>query len=268
MHCEVDDIKRLVEEVEAKASRKISSGNSPYIHSKIKEALNEGLPFGEDYLYKRIIHELRKAEKKRGTTVSLNYRNLDPLARYIGFDNYIGFTEKKDKPADERLVNFTGTWYSYVRCNSQQPFVLMSPVEIRAERNNVYMLLKGPNRMFRGRIEILGSCLHCLLESGSNKKLHLVMQTGLIAMPDVLQGVFSGMSAGGEPIAGRELLVREPGGIFEKMKNSRTAIDDLRQSGDDTLRAISHYFNGHEGNTLKAGRSATFTWRDLLQQGL
>jgi hypothetical protein len=139
-------------------------------------------------------------------------------------------------------------------------------VQISIVYRDVVMTLKGSRRNFQGKMKLQGDCIYCLLESGDTKDLHVVFKTGLESTPNVLQGVFSGLSTANDPIAGREILVRQPGvDEMKKLSNDRMSIDALLESGSDEEKIIAGYFNSIEENILKAGRSSNFQITDLIK---
>jgi hypothetical protein len=104
--------------------------------------------------------------------------------------------------------------------------------------------------------------VYCLLESKQDKNLHLVFNVGHSKRPNVLQGVFSGMSTAGDPIAGREVLVRRKEKIFE-LKNSRQSISEMLKSKSEEEKIIGKYFKEVNQNILKGGKSSTYELTDL-----
>ena len=258
----LNDVKRLIEEVEKRAGEKINAATSEKIHKKMHNALGKLPPFGTEYLNKRIMFEINKASAKRKDAVGLNKGYINFVAEYLSYANYEEFEEKKDRASNEELEKFIGTWISYVRCNSRQPYILMSPVSIYNERNLVYMKLQGKERAFIGELKIEKGKLFCLLKGEEGKYIHLVFNAGIATRPQVLQGIFSGISAGGDAIAGREVLVRTDR-EFESIRNDKLRIREILNSNNNELEVIGNYFSDTRINIIKAGRSSTFDLGDL-----
>lgn len=255
MRYKAADIKKLLEEVALKSGMTLEYASFKEIYSKMEEALGD-LPFKEDYLYKRVMPEIKKQKK----IISLNANYVEHLVKYLQFNNYDAFL--KAKPFHPVLENCVGNWYSYVRCNSGQDYVLISPVRIFQEGREINILLKGKVRTFAGKLKFEGSCLYCLLESNEDKNLHLVFNIGFAKIPNVLQGVFSGMSTAGNPIAGREVLIRQEE-KFGALQNSRRPIAELVKSNKEIEKLIGLYFSSAERNILKAGMASTYELDDL-----
>ena len=122
--------------------------------------------------------------------------------------------------------------------------------------------MKGPNRTFTGNLKYEGNCLCCHLVSQQDKDLHLVFYAGLEQNPRVIQGVFSGISSAGDPIAGREVLVRQDE-KFNMLQNFRRPIQEMLESKSAEAQIIAMYFKNPEHNILKAGKASTFSIGDL-----
>lgn len=264
MEFKAGEILALLEKVAALSERTLSYVSLKEIHADMEHADPSGnVPFNEEYLYKQIYQKVQK--KKPDETIGLNSSKVDYIARFAKFSGFRHFTEYLKQPMPAFLDHCEGNWFSYVRCNSGQPYLLKSPVRILRIDTGLVMELQGKARMFRGKIKYEGQCMYCLLESGEDKNLHLVFKFGSSRDPQVLQGVFSGMSSDGDPIAGREVLVRENELRLRDMKNERLPIRDFLKSKDPGKRALGTYFREKENNTLKIQRSSTFSFDDLCK---
>jgi hypothetical protein len=261
MKCETYEIQRLIEEVEKKAGVELTYKTSVLIWEKIRHVLKEEPAFKEEYLYKHLQSKLRKAGEEKDMELSLNEKKISSLLRYLGYRNFAEFREGKDHPASQ-LGKFIGVWRSYVRCNSKNPFLLSSPVRIYAQKSAVYMELAGPERNFKGELLLSGERVYCLLNGDHGKQIFLVMNGGIRLKPDVLQGVFAGISSAGDPIAGREVLIRQslP---FEELRPLKIDIDEWLRSANEEEAAIAKYFAQAENNIIKSGRSSSFDIGDL-----
>ena len=255
------DIKRLLQAVAAKTGNKLVYGQFHLIYEKMKKEYG-ALPFAEEYLYKKVFLKVKNADEELTGHINLNDQNIEAIAEFLGYEGYTEFIEEQLFPAHPAMENFIGSWYSYVRCNSGSPDVLVSPVEIFREKKDVRMRLHGPTRVFTGELEFEENCLYCLLKSGKGKNIYLVFKAGLSQQPNVLQGVFSGLSSGGDPIAGREVLVRQHA-EFSELKNKKLSIAAMLNSENDEERLIARYFSKQEKNILRGGKASTFELTDL-----
>lgn len=265
MECNSGDIMILLEKVAKKAGHIVVNTQFPLIHEKMKEACGQPF-FGEQYLYKAMYLEARKLEEQGGGMLTLKDEYLEIIARYAGYENYLHFVKSLRYELPEALMNCKGEWYSYVRCNSGEMEVLVSPLRIYDKMNQVFMEMKGATRDFNGEIKMERDSLYCLLESREGKNIHLVLKIGVAKKPKVLQGVFSGLSSGGDPIAGREVLVKQEGMEFEKMKNDKLKISALINSKIEEEQIIGAYFSDKERNILKGGQASTFDLSDLKRK--
>jgi|GEM_PF-2332769 len=186
-------------------------------------------------------------------------RTLDLAAIYCGFDSYRDFYSELHKAVTASLKDCEGHWLSYVRCNSGRDELLVSPVRIWEENYKMMIELTGPARKFKGELLHKGQNFCALLDTGKDKQLHLIFRIGFAQNPHVLQGVFSGMSSGGDPIAGKEVLVRQraPG------KPKKLKLEMLRASKKKEERILAGFFKEFDGTNLKISNVATFTFEDL-----
>ena len=255
------DIITLLNEIAREAGVTLQYASFGEIYSKIEEKIPD-LPFSDRYLYKQVYQPLQKLQGKNDI-IRLNSNNVEHLVKYLSYTNYDQFIKVQSQPVHPVLMDFENTnWYSYVRCNSGEEYVLVSPVRFIAEGREIFMHLKGPRRTFTGKLKFGGNCIYCDLESGQEKNLHLVFYTGFAKQPDVLQGVFSGMSTAGDPIAGREVLIRQPGKL-STLQNSRRPIGEMMSSKNEEEQAVGSYFKNPAQNILKAGKASTFGIDDL-----
>lgn len=253
-----EEILNLLEQVAKCAGQTLVHSRFPEISAIVKEKTKA--TFADNYLYKHVYAKARNAPPAQ--LIRLNDEHIEMLISFLGLESFEEFRRSGNQPVDPALLNCVGNWYSFVRCNSGEDHVLRSPVEIWLHRKSVRMRLKGKVREFQGDVNLEGGCIYCLLSSGKNKTLHLVFAVGVAQQPEVLQGVFSGMSSAGDPICGREVLIRadKP---FGELKNDRVAISQLIGSDDVMQNQIGKYFQNRTGNILKAGQASTFDISDL-----
>lgn len=257
------EILQLLDELAEQTNTGLSFSHFETMYNEIKNSLPESPPFSSgDYLYRKLYRRALLAEKKRTPFIRLNAVYVETIARFLGYQGYKQFLKTEHPDKDPILASCTGTWYSYVRCNSGNPDILVSPVEIFSKGKEVLMKLKGPGRVFQGPVNRKGNCLYCNLDGGKEKKLNLIFKIGSVMHPDVLQGVFSGVSSGGDPIAGREVLIRKEIKI-ELMKNQKIDMTKEPEARDDEMKLLYLYFARKENNILKGGRSSSFSLGDL-----
>ena len=267
MHYNRSDIVKLLEKIEEATKIDLTHASCEAVQERLSEMYSEvtkgrkkHLPLFDKYLYRKLQLPCDRNEE----IIKASAATLNAVAQALGFESFSHFVRITDAENDPALRNSVGEWYSYVRCNSGQPYVLRAPVKIYEERKEIYMELKGPVRTFKGQVRMRGECLHCLLESDRVKKIYLLLKTGFSVKPTVLQGIFSGVSTAGDPIAGREVLVRADA-PYDELTPLRIAIDELLASGNKEREIIGNYFLEKNDNILKAGASSTFGWDDLKQ---
>lgn len=255
------DVLRLLQEVAEKTGYRLVNSHFPMMHEKMKPEGRKTF-FAENYLYKKMFLRARKAQREGVKGISLNDEYVEIIAQFLDYKSYSHFLELQQQQFPSALLNCLGVWYSYVRCNSGHPEVYASPVRIYEQTKAVLVEMQGASRKFKGELKMEGSCLYCLLESGQEKNIHLVLKIGVAQKPNVLQGVFSGLSSAGDPIAGREVLVRQFVS-FGELKHKKLKIAELMKSKEEEERAIGNYFSEKEQNILKAGQASTFELGDL-----
>lgn len=266
-----DNLKRLLDEIQNEIQMEVTSGNGAEVIAALGEKYRQhrktSFPVtNPEFVYRVLVLKLRGKNKKT-RDIPMYARNFEVLVHALGYSGTSEFLNGKHPSINNDLKGCEGYWYSYVRCNSGQPFVLRAPVEIAVRFRDVVMTLLGARRTFTGKMKLEGDCIYCLLESGETKNLHLVLKTGLESRPNVLQGVFSGVSTGNDPIAGREVLVRQQAvSAFKDLSHDRVAIEKLLQYGNEESKIIAQYFSSAEENILKAGRSSNFEITDLIKQ--
>lgn len=258
---QVKTILKLMQALSEQTKFRLTNASLKEMHIHLSNKYKK-LPFREDYLFKQVLNAARNKERKGEATISLNEYYIDFIIGILEYENLADFEARYGKPAHHSLGACAGAWYSYVRCNSGSPDVLRSPVYIKESGKEVSIELRGPVRIFTGVLAWEAGCIYSLLESRGGKKLQLVFRSSEINKPNLLQGVFAGVSAGAEPIAGRELLVRADE-TQEPLTNAKMKIDEMIASEDDAVRRIGHYFSEEQYCILKAGKSVNFNINDL-----
>lgn len=218
---------------------------------------------GTEEISARYLYDLyRKMQKKEATDeVAAGRRThmLDIIAKYLDFDRFSHFESAYDKPISNVVMACVGNWWSYVRANNNSD-ILKAPVKIfyANAMDGMQMELRGQERKFNGRLKEKGNCFSGFIESDTDKRIGLVFRLGATNNINLLQGVFCGLSNSGDPIAGREILVREKEMKYEKMEWSR------HKHNDEKIDArIRKYFWGYERNCIKVMSINGFNLDDL-----
>jgi len=263
MEAATQHVKQLIEQAAQKA-------RVPTTHDglgRLSEAINEAqqaVSITQKYLYELLKGKIVQAQQAGKDTLGLSQDHLHAIALYLGFESYFDFVAQISQPAVPALLHdLCGQWYSYVRCNSGSPFILRSPVYIEVQAGQVMMHLQGKLRRFSGTVQLNGMHIYAtLLPDEADKQLHLIFKTGLGGQHELLQGVFSGISSGGDPIAGREVLVRMPESATE-LSNARLPLEQFAQSKKPNEQKLALYFATYAGNNVKVQGISTFGWDDL-----
>lgn len=239
------------------------------LHS-LPELLNKELPpeyklIGERYIYDTLYLSVEKAKKDQRSTIHADQSCLDSICFFLGFQNLETYRQMENPFLPPGVFSIVGNWYSIVRCNSGLPDLLLSPVKIRIVENNTAALeLKGPHRTYQGKIKWIGGSISSHLVSRDQAKtLHLAFNIGVAKKPQLLLGVFSGVSSGGKPIAGREILLRIEED-YEKMKNKKLRMSSIPADSSFTIPdPILKYFADFKSCYFKVTDASTFDLNDL-----
>lgn len=219
-------------------------------------------PLGERYIYENL-HLAKKNAKAKGQAVlNLQHSKLDLLAKFLGYKNYRLFVEQLENPIDKVLVALIGTYYSYVRKNEKVGTLFRSPVSITNESGKIWMNLKGPKWNFKGEVVLKNGCLFILLKSDGGKMIHHVYKIGVRESPNLLQGIFSGVSTAFDPIGGRAILVRSEK-EFATLRNAELSVAKLKKSKYDFDTKLATYFSSYEKNNLSINKIVSFSEKDL-----
>lgn len=218
----------------------------------------QNIEVGQRYLY-NFHRAIGEARDRGAEALSLNITKLDSLARFVGFSNYRQFTERMDKPINPILSSCIGNYYSYVRQNDDKGIILRSPVRIAIKEGKVEFALKGGKWTYIGAIELTHGCLFVLMHAPGGKIIHHVYKIGAREQPIVLQGIFSGVSTGFDPIGGRAVLIRSEEKDFDKLSNKKLEVVRLVELEDAVLKNIGQYLADRNGNNLSIN-SIGMTW--------
>ncbi|MBX2875871.1 MAG: hypothetical protein KTR30_27370 [Saprospiraceae bacterium] len=260
MEIALDIANTLLELAVKKGDRNLDRFGIIELSSLVNEKLPTGYrPLGQRYLYDTLYLNIQQAQKNKRSTIPVDRSCMDSLAFFVGFQSLEDFIQYESPQLPPSASSILGNWYSIVRCNSGLPDLLLSPVQISLEKNQVaHFQLKGPHRLYGGKVKWIGSSISCFLESNDKAKtLHLAFMLGVAKKPKVLIGVFSGVSTSGLPIAGKELLLRSDE-AFEDLQNQRIPIQEglLPDS-------ILNYFKHYDSCYFKVQEASTFDFLDL-----
>lgn len=253
-------VKKMIEKAAAQAKLSLELKG----FEKLSELINEEvgrIEINPRYLYENMYSQSRKALEAGEEMIGLRMAFLDEVANFLAYENFNAFVQFALHPPDPALLTCVGSWSSYARANSGKADILLAPVKIFQEEGAFYIEMKGFKRNFWGRLVKRGGCLFATLVSEQNKEIHFVFKIGVAIEPALLQGVFSGVSTSGDPIAGREVLMREAGSSFEAAKARVIKMNTPQEEIDPR---IIQYFSKYEGNCIRSGRSSSFELDDLI----
>ena len=214
----------------------------------------------EDYLYKKIFYVIKNM--KKDDSLSLRDAQLNSVARFIGFKNIRAFISASEAPLDEQLRSLVGNYHIFVRQNSTQGLIFQSPVEIKESDGKFILRLKGPSWVYEGDLKIKHGCLFVLLASPENKSFYHIYKIGTRRNPQVIQGIFSGVSTAFDPIGGRVVLLKVNEGLTN-LKNKALTIRELSKSPLLENKKLAAYFKDYSKNNLSINKIISFGIEDL-----
>jgi hypothetical protein len=221
-----------------------------------------GGTISQKYLYETLYRKMAKVRYTDVTHLNLQPAKLDEVARFLGYDSFQAFCQRQELYADPVLLACTGTYYCYVRRNDSAGVILRSPCRLYVTDGRVRFELQGPKWHYSGLVSLRHGCLFVLLESAGGKAFHHVYKIGQREKPQVLQGIFSGVSTGFDPIGGRVVLVRATE-VYGEMTHDTLEVSRLLKSKDRVEVALAEYFEAYGDNNLQIKRVVTFGVEDL-----
>jgi hypothetical protein len=230
-------------------------------HAGLKEC-NSIIGLAEGYLYKHIYYKIRN--KAPNDEVGVGSVPVSLILKYLEYPNFQAFIYNCDRPIDNILVKAVGSYYSYVRENSDEGFVLRSPAKIFMEDRQVHFELRGPKWIYSGKVHFVNGCLFITMNSHSGKSFHHVYKIGLRERPEMLLGVFTGVSTAFDPIGGRAVLERSDRD-YKDLEAQRLSIEKLGKSKSKRDVALAKYFEERLKNNLIVPPPTTFTYEDLVK---
>jgi hypothetical protein len=256
MEVRVHYIAQLLEELAVRTGQSMDHKGFAVMSERVGGAVSQ------KYLYETLYRKMVKVRNTDVENLNLQPAKLDQVARFLGFASFQAFCERQDMDADSVLLGCAGTYYCYVRRNDSLGIVLRSPARLFIVDGRVKFELQGPKWLYSGKVSIRHGCLFVLLEADGGKAFHHVYKVGQREWPQVLQGIFSGVSTGFDPIGGRVVLVRVVE-QFDLLTHATLEVAKLKQSEDDLAVALAKYFEVYEQNNLCVNRVVTFGVEDL-----
>ncbi len=214
------------------------------------------------YLYHNIHHRIKSGDD--GDSIGLQEFHLNEIAKFLGYNSFNEFKQQIEIPADPVLTALHGSYYCYVRASHQEGYILRSPVNISSKDGRTWLQLQGKSYVFEGEVVLRQGCLFILMESAEGKSFYHVYRIGTRKSPEVLQGVFAGVSTAFDPIGGRTVLVRQQE-CFESLSNAKMRISDLYDSDVKNDKILAAYFREYPGNNLSTKKAVGFSWEDLTE---
>lgn len=245
-------------------------------HSKYRnelcKAINDSLNLKADLLIATDTIKNQRLLAGKNQKISITYKYLDPLLEFCGFKNLTEIEVEVNGSLTKKTMmrNFDGFWYSYVRKNSKgKTALLAAPVWMNnSTENGINITLKPPLRnnqtyCYSGFLNLNNVCLTGTLKSVGSKEISKIIKIGNGKPSNVLQGVFITINANNDPIAGREVLVRNNEITYEELadETEKQAYFDqlphqvLHSTEDDVPTEINKYFERYEDNNLKTNFS-------------
>lgn len=228
---------------------------------RMSEAICADYPtevISQRYLYDLYTKSKKKLKEGVENSSPRNY-HIDIIAKHLGYPSISRYEARQETSFSPYLKSCCGNWWSYVRANAGEK-LFKAPVRVYmdAENNKLMMELRSKGRTFKGEVHEDSGCMTTQLDSGSGKRLAMVFKLGNSTTMEVLQGVFCGISTAGDPISGRELLIRETELTFDAMEWSQLSMKD-----ETTDYRILAYFSQYAQNCIKIKDVSSFTMTDL-----
>lgn len=231
-------------------------------HAGLTHIAEKVFPSGNQrYLYHNIYQLLKKAKPE--DTLGLQENRLNEIAKFLGFESFRELKSHIENPEDPLLTTLHGNYYCYVRASHEEGYILRSPVTISAVNGKTWLSLRGKIYSFQGEVALRQGCLFILMQSNEGKSFYHVYRIGTRKSPEVLQGVFSGVSTAFDPIAGRTVLIRQ-NDSFDSLVNSKISIVELDKSESRTDRILAEYFREYSQNNISTKKAVGFSLEDLL----
>jgi hypothetical protein len=256
MEIKVAYLSALMDELSTKTKQRL---NYPGF-GKMSEMIGDGI--SQKYLYENLHKRIENAAEANEEYVGMQSDKLDAISEFLGFKNFDDFVCFVDNSISDQLRSCAGSYYSYVRRNSEAGAIYRSPLRIFESSRKMCMELKGPRWSYYGEVSLKNGCLFILMQAEGGKEFHHVYKIGNRDKPIVLQGIFSGISTSLEPIGGRVVLTREDIS-FEKLFPKELAFSSMESSSLLTERRVVEYLKDYKANNLSIEKVVTFNLDDL-----
>lgn len=255
MEVQVRLLEKVLQLLSAETGYGLDHAGLKHISEKVFSSGNER------YLYHNIYQLMKKAKPE--DTLGLQENRLNEMAKFLSYPSFRELQLHLEHPEDPVLTAMHGNYYCYVRASHEEGFILRSPVSIAAVNGKTWLSLRGKIYSFEGEVVLRHGCLFILMQSSEGKRFYHVYRIGTRKSPEVLQGVFSGVSTAFDPIAGRTVLVRQ-NESFDLLVNLKINISGLEKSKERTDRILAEYFRKYSENNISTKKAAGFSWEDLL----
>jgi hypothetical protein len=260
MEVKVEHIEKLLHALSARTRQPLDFHGFDKMSELVEGKTNANV--SKRYLYETLFRKISQGKNRKGEKIKVQPYKLDKISEYLGHENFQSFIHAVDNPIHPVLKGSIGTYHSYLRRNSADGVIFCSPVKIIEADQKIQFQLKGPLQVYMGDVEFRNGCLFILMQTDNGKQFHHVYQVGQREKPDVLQGVFSGVSTAFEPIGGRVILIRTTE-KFESLKNQQVEISQLKKSKNLQDRRIAEYFHDYLKNNISIRKAGTFGIADL-----
>lgn len=217
-----------------------------------------GLQLNQKYLYTKHSEIIKNTSE----AISIQEIKLKGLLDYLGFENYQSFKSHFINPISDILKSCEGVWISFVRQNSSEGILYKSPVKIFEQSRKMYFELRGPVTTYMGELTYSNGCLNTLFHGSSGRLFNHIYKIGNRRSPKILQGIYSGISTGDDPIGGRTVLCKVDF-PFEAIENQVLYVSELKNSEDVLNQNLGQYFDFYEKNNLKLNPIVSFDKEDL-----
>lgn len=259
MKIKVKYLRRLLDALISKYDETFEKKALERIAQKIKGIGGEG-DTGDQYLYKKIAQPITGMGPEE--QLGLRESKLMALVADLGYDNVKAFINEMDNPYSSQLKSCTGVYYTYLRKNTKEGILLRSPVRIFAKNSKVWMELVGKRLNYLGEMKLQNGYLSVLLQNKNGKQFYHGYKIGAMEQPQVLQGIFSGVTSAFDPIGGRVVLVRVDGKEFNELKIGELKISTMKRSDDIGEVAVAEYLEDVRNN-LSINKTTSFGFGDL-----
>jgi len=251
----------------------------PLSHAKffdISDAINnafspeEAPEIKQSYLY-NMYSKVSKAVE--GTMLKVGEAYLDKIARSMGERSFATWRVKHcshinlspsahESPIslNRKLLACQGNWISYARSNMNNGRVLCAPVKVFQKGAKMWIELQGETRLYQGEMRLKEGNLFMYLDGEGDKELSIILRIGSRLTPKVMKGVFCAISAGGDPISGREVWVKVEDAL---PKWKALSLESCKENPELLHPKLIKYFANYHENMIKVGKSTNCDWDDF-----